>query len=370
MTRPTKPREPAAKKGRTKKTIIEEILPAGSGDEPEGPTELDFNLEEVRDTEKLFEVLEQFPDAGITVKIYDQSGAYRFTPPDPQHIDEELIRKRCGSGAFVGRVYVDGKYRQSIDIPIGEVNPDPNEPSKPVAVDNHSQFLEKMLLTLLARENPAPAAHVPSITELVTSLAGIDALRGKQESGMEMFIKGMTMGRDMSDSGGDFNWKQELFRLISTNAPALLTGVEAIVGGRLPTTPPPPTTPPATIPNPEPQEQPVNAEMYYKEGISYVKQRLLAGMDPDTIINWVYDNRDVPTYQPFLTVILREPFEFFEKIDAEIGQEPFRSKFMAIHNGIRSLFNEEYEMGLDTGRDGGDTGNPGSNGKPKPSGVQ
>lgn len=373
MTRPTKERKP---KGRSvKKTIIEETLPERE-EINEGPTELDFNLEEVRTTEALAEILEQFPDAGITVKIFDQSGAYRFTPPDPRNIDPELIRKRCGAGNFVGRIYINGKYRQPIDIPIGEINPDPNDPQKTTPGDSHSQFLEKLLLTILAREpqTPANGNPAPTLLEVVQSLSAVDQLRGKQESTLDTFIKGIEIGKGMGDGGGAFDWKQELFRLVAGNAPTILDGVQALVGQVGQRRNPPPPSPPVTVAAPPPEgepegEQTVIPEIYYKEGIAFVKGRLLAGMDPDTIINWVYDNRDVQTYQPFLTAILREPFEYFEKIDAEIGQEPFRSKFLAIHNGIRSLFNEEYDMGLDSGGQSGNTSDPSSNGKPKPGGV-
>ena len=356
MTRPTKER---GKKPRTKKTttVIEEALPQGE-DEQEGPSELDFNLEEVRDTERLYEVLEQFPDAGITVKIYDQHGAYRFTPPDPKNIDPELIRLRCGAGQFVGRVYVDGKYRQSIDIPIGEVNPDPNTPTKPGVGDSHTQFLEKLLLAFIAKEHPTASTNTPTtLPEMVQSLAGLDALRGKQESGMDLFLKGLTLGKELnSDSGGSFDWKQELFRMVANNAPTILDGVQALVatqtGGRK--TPPP--NPPAPIAaNPESQGEPsVISEAYFKEGLKFLKQRMIAGMQNETIINWVYDNRDDPTYQPFLKEILSKDFDFFVKLDVEIGQEPFKSKFLDVYNGIRTLFNEQYEMDLDTGRGNGD----------------
>ena len=365
MTRATKERSPA-KKARTKKTIIEEVLPERDDELEDGPTELDFNLEEVRTTEALAEVLEQFPDAGIIVKIYDQGGAYRFTPPDPRNIDPELIRKRCGAGNFVGRVYINGKYRQSIDIPIGEINPDTNEPQKGTPGDSHSQFLEKLLLTILAREQGTPSAgHAPTLPELVTSLSGLDALRGKQESTLETFIKGLEIGRGMDSGGGAFNWKEELFRLVSHNAPSLLEGVQTLLGQRR--TPPPPEPPPVTAANPPEGEEgkPVLPQAYFVEGLKFLKQRLIAGMDTETIINWVYDNRDVETYQPFLTEILRQPFEYFEKIDAEIGQEPFKSKFIAIYNGIRSLFNEEYEMELDSRGNDGNPLDSGSNGKPK-----
>jgi len=374
MTRPAKERKPRAKKTTT---VVEEIPTQEIEDE--GPSELDFNLEEVRDTEKLTEVLDQFPDAGITVKIYDQHGAYRFTPPDPRNIDPELIRLRCGAGNFVGRVYVNGKYRQSIDIPIGEVNPDPNAPKSAPVVDSHSAysaFLEKMLLTLLARETPHIENNkAPSLTDMVQSLGVLDGLRGKQESGLEMYIKGMEMGRGL-DSGGVFDWKEQLFRIVAQNAPALMDGVSAIIGGagNRNKVPPNPIPQNAAPPNPAeipPEEKPVQIpDAYFKEGIAFIKQRLLAGMETDTIINWVYDNRDDQSYQPFLKEILSKPFEFFVKLDEEISNEPFRSKFLAIYNGIRSLFNEEYEMELDTGGSGGNPDNSGSNGKPSEKGSK
>jgi hypothetical protein len=371
MTRPTKERKPRAKKTTT---VVEEI-PDRPNDIDDGPTELDFNLEEVRDTERLTEILEQFPDAGIVVKIYDPHGAYRFTPPDPRNIDPELIRMRCGAGNFVARIYVAGKYRQSIDIPIGEVNPDPNAPKTVPIIDSHSAFLEKMLLTLLARETPHVEAKAPSITEMVSSLGVLDGLRGKQESGLEMYMKGLEMGRSLDGGGNGWDWKEQIFKLVAANAPALLEGVSSIVAGGVKQKPPSvsPTQPisqnatPANPPQPVPEEQPVQiSDDYYKAGIRFIKERLLAGMETDTVINWVYDNRDDLNYQPFLKEILstKHDFEFFVKLDEEIGNEPFRSKFVIIYNGIRSLFNEEYEMGLDTGGSSGNTVNPGSNGKP------
>jgi hypothetical protein len=149
----------------------------------------------------------------------------------------------------------------------------------------------------------------------------------------------------------------------------LLSAAEALFGGRGTTTRPPippvASAPvPATQPKPEEVKPVPIPDDYFKEGLKFLKGRLIAGMEPETIINWVFDNRDDMNYQPFIKEILAKDFEFFAKLDEEIGHEPFRSKFITIYNGIRSLFNEEYGMELDSGRVVGDSPNPSSNGKP------
>src|SRR5437867_11979921 len=99
---------------RKKTTTVVEEVPAEEFDmesASNGPTELDFSLEEVRTHEQLQSIMAQFPEAGITAKLYDSSGAFCYRLPDPQSIDEEVIRKRCGSGEFVIRIYVNGVYK-------------------------------------------------------------------------------------------------------------------------------------------------------------------------------------------------------------------------------------------------------------------
>ena len=332
---------------RKKTTTVVEEVPAEEFDieSSQGPTELDFSLEEVRNHEELQTVMEQFPEAGITAKLYDGSGAFCYRLPDPQSIDEEIIRKRCGSGKFVIRIYVSGVYKHSIPLAIRQLSSPEERSAGSLTPDRHSDFLEKLCLQLAENKS---ASTGPSLADLTGALANLDSLRGKQESALDIFQKGLDFAQSVS---GQTDWKTDLIRTAKDAIPTIKEMVMGVKG-----MPAQANTPTQALPQPE----------MIKQGLAYMKKKAIGGMDPGLVVDWVVNNAE--EYQGLIHAVLTTPFEEFVKIDAEIGTEPFKQWFRTIFDGLRQSFTPVNSMDVDSGGNVGDEINPGNNGKPSSGG--
>jgi hypothetical protein len=340
---------------RKKRTIIEETLPEGQDTETGEISDLDVALESVEDAETLRNVLEQHGQTGAMFKIYRQTSSGDEFCYTSDAIDEEFIQKNFGGGDFKIRVFLNGKFRIPMKIKIA-----------PRIVDNtngngngyhpdlqHNAFLEKMLLTLLAKENGGSPTATPTIIDLTTALSNLDGLRGKQESAMELFQKGVSFAKEIFEmkNGGSGDWKSDLINGVKDALPT----VAGMLSGRPPA---PLTTERNNVlteqPNPEQQR------LLIQGGLNYLKKKCLAGLQPDFIIEWVENNAE--DYQPLIHMALNLPFEEFVKIDAEIEREPFKQWFTELFNGLRSAFISPDSVGVDTPGDGGGRDDVGDNG--------
>ncbi len=348
MTRPVS--------GRKKKTttVVEEPL-SELEDNGGEPTTFDVALETVEDTEALQDVLSQFGETNIVLKILRQtpSGAEFCYQTDV--LDEEFIQKNFGGGSYQVRVFIAGRYRKTIKIQIAtRLSSNPNQPGQNVNGDRHSEFLEKMVLALVSRETPAPVIPSgPSITDLTTALANIDQLRGKQESGIEMFIKGMDMANG-KESGG-LDWKSALVQTAKEALPMFMNKQNPGGSSVVPVTPGQP-----------PNQLQIEATL--KQGITYLKKKAIAGTDPNLILDWICDNAEDEQYQLLIRTVLTTEFAEFAKLDPEIGTEPFFAWFKPLYDGIRLAFTPPDSVGDDTERNVGDVANVGSHGEPQPKG--
>jgi hypothetical protein len=346
-------------KGKRKKTttVVEEI-PEGlpQPGEEEEPQEVDFSLEEVRTAEQLASIMEQFPESGITAKLYDEKGAFCYRLPDPASIDEEVIRKRCGAGDFNIRIYANGKYRQTIPLPIRALNPE-NPTVGTGNPDTHTAFLEKALLLLMEKQATVPQQQTgPNLTDLTSALASLDQLRGKQESTMDIFQRGLDFAERIS---GNTDWKTDLIRTAKDALPMISqTVLSATRGmGSGPSIADP--TKPQVEENAVPQLPP---EAIVKQALVYLKKKCVNGMDPELIIDWIRENAE--DYQPIIHAFFTMEFADIAKYDPEIGTGPFLPWFKQLYDGVRSAFSVPNSMGDDTGGSMGNGDNTGDHGEP------
>jgi hypothetical protein len=354
---PVTARKTTTQPGRKRRTIVEETLPASNDVELE-PDQMDITLEGVDDTEALQEVLSQFGETNVQLKVFQQTSTGPRFCYHCQTLDEEFIQKNWGGGDYTVRVFINGKYKKNIPIKIA-ASPTSLQPNAPSALpiksdtDRHLQFLEEMVLKLITRENAAPPPPAgPSLTDLTTALANLDGLRGKQETGVDLIMKGIQLARDVN---GETDWKTDLVRTAKDALPQVLT-----MFGK----PPMPPNPgqPAIAGTVEPPEA------MLRSGIAYLKQLAVNGVDPVSIIDLVKANAGQPQYQPIIHAIITKEFADFAAIDPEIGTEPFFSWFKPIFDGLRSELSPQNQLDVDSAGDVGDTGNAGNNGQPSPAG--
>jgi hypothetical protein len=335
---------------------VEETLPASNEVELE-PDQLDVTLEGIDDTEALQDVLSQFGETNIMLKVFQQTPTGQQFCYPCQTIDEQFIQRNWGGGDFVVRVFINGKYRKSIPIKIAPPPLTSNQPATttPVqpTVDRHLQFLEEMVLKLIARENATPPPPAgPSLIDLTTALSNLDGLRAKQETGVDLIMKGMELARGMN---GETDWKTDLVRTAKEALPQI-----ASMFGKPPQPPNDPRQIAATTPEPP--------DNMLRAGIVYLKGLAVNGVDPVSIIDLVKANASNPQYQPIIHAIVTKEFADFAALDPEIGTEPFFSWFKPVFDGLRLELNPQNSMDVDSIGDNGDPSNVGNNGKPSTTG--
>jgi hypothetical protein len=340
---------------RKKRTIIEEQIPDGTPiDMGEQVSDFDVALESVEDAETLRRVLEEHGQSGASYKVYRQTSSGDEFCFVTDSIDEEFIQKNFGGGDFKIRVFINGKFRIPMKLKIAPRIESTNGNGHVYGTEHrHMDFLEKLVLAQIAGNGGGN--HGPSISELTGALANLDSLRGKQESGMDIFQKGVSFAREILDmkpsSTGD--WKSEL---ISGVKEALPTIAGMIPGARKPVAVNPQEQVSAVS-----QATPEQQTEMIKQGLAYLKKQCLKNVDPDLIIEWVENNAE--DYQPLIHMVLNLPFEEFVKIDAEIGNEPFKQWFTRLFDGLRSAFVPADSVGVDSAGDNGDRVDARDNGK-------
>jgi hypothetical protein len=335
---------------RKKRTIIEEQLPdTGSGEEQDEITAFDVALESVEDLETLTDVMEQYGQTGKLLKVYRESGEFCY---QSDTVDEAFIQKHFGGGGYRIRLFLNGKYKKTIPIscaaPIVENG---NGNGNGNSSDHHRDFLEKLVLAQIASGGGSNKA--PSITELTTALANLDGLRGKQESAMDLFQKGVSFAKEIFDmkTPGSGDWKSELISAAKDALP-VVGGIIASRSG----VPAMPTKDPNALVTATPEQQ-VEA---IKQGLVYLKKQCLKGVDPKLIVDWVDNNAE--DYQPLIHNVLNLPFEKFVEIDAEIGNEPFKQWFTGLFDGLRSAFVTVDTVDMDSAGESGDSDDIGNDG--------
>ncbi len=340
----------ATARTRKKRTIIEESLPDTDLSTEGEPTDFDVSLESVEDTEALQEVLSQFGETNVLMKVLRSTSTGSEFCYATDILDEEFIQKNFGGGDYQIRLFINGKYKKTLKIKIASRVTAGNPTIAPVQSGN-ADFLEKLVLALVAGRNTGSDTATPTLAEMTSTLAGLDALRGKQESGMELFLKGVSFAKETIHSPHSGDWKLEAVGMLKD---ALPTIANMIPGNRPPV--PSPQTP--QIPTEEQQA------VLIKQGLTYLKKKCISGMEPDLIVDWISNNAE--EYQQLIHMVLNIPFEEFVKHDPEIGTEPFKQWFTTLFDGLRFTFIPTDTVDVDTAGSPGDPDNSGNNGKPRP----
>jgi hypothetical protein len=354
-------RTPRPRKRKT--TVEEEIVDGVTGNE-EPANDFDISMESVQDVEMLNDVLDQFGQReNVLFRIYKQTPNGNSFCYETTEYNVTFLQRERGAGIYTVRIFINGKFKKSITEVVespGNTTGTGAGASGPATGDSHAQFLEKLLMVLITQQNGGN--HVgPSLTDITQSLANIDALRGKQESGMEMFKQGMEMAKTMIDmtGGGAGDWKTELLRMGREAIP----GITSIVQSR--TTPAPAVT---TVPqgdpvmiNPE-QMTDEQKKSLLKQTIAYLKNQFIAGLPPESALDFIIANSQSAQYQAVIRAVMSYSFEDIEALDVELKPEqPFHAPFRFIYDGLRSQFTPVDPMDDDTGRDTGDDADIGNN---------
>jgi hypothetical protein len=347
---------------RKRKTIVEEEIPESEVLEGQDTNEFDISLEQASDLETLNGVLEQYGIAdGILFRIYrivDGVQKYVFEHPT---LDEGFIQRERGGGNYVARLFINGKFKRSIPVPIEDLPESENPHANGNGNGGHQQFLEKMLMALIMKENHSTG---PTLTEITSVLTNLDAMRGKQDSAIDMLMRGIQLAREI-EPGGETNWKTEGVKLLKDAAPALIAGVGQVLNNRngnaIPPSAPVPVSHSEIPPQPTtPEQEEQMMQFLLKRALGMLKAQFMMGLDSESALSLIQANMGDPNYAPIIQKFATMTFEELVTIDAEIGKEPFVTRFRDVHDGLRQYIAGEDSVDDDSRRDVGDHDHPGN----------
>lgn len=308
------------------------------------------------DNEGITDYLQQFTDRPFTVKVYKitPTGAlYCFK--GSTEVDEEMIQQAFGGGSYELRVFVDGVKSDTIPVNIAERKYDvpvmPNGNGGTSADSIHMRLLQEQV-AFFKTQAMMGNQRGTGISEIVEAVKAVNGISGNGKDPMEYFFKAFELAKDLNNGGHGGDWKTALIDSAKDIAKAVAPGLLARTqvqngGGGTPMQVPP--------------------DEMIRQGIAYLKQQAVRGLNPQLVIEWIMSNSNDPQYEPFLKQVLSTEFEQFSEIDPELKNEPYATWFRTVHQGIKDIYNENFDNDDSAGTTR-DVGNSKNNGSTKPKG--
>jgi hypothetical protein len=326
------------------------------------------------DEERELEDFEELDQVSAHVMVYrcgrpGEQDAFVDTIP-AAGITPTLIRDSYGPGKYRLRCKGPGKkYLGQKTIVVGELrinapgSPLPQQAGVPSVIDairDENRRQSELIQTLIATQKP-PSFDFAGMAAILTALKPAGNGHGpasSPEATLEVFFKGFELARKMepapaaADNG---EWKT----MLTSVAKEVLPGILAMGGGGG-APPRPPQLPPAQPAQPAVRTEPMKTEIQMI--IAQVKEKCLAQVPPDLYIGLVQAYASEPNVQRLIAFVYANEFDNILTIDPSLANEPFRSYFRSLYDGLRQLFKPSDSVDDDSTGPGGDQANPASNG--------
>lgn len=364
---------------RKKRTIIDEDLPQVPVD-PNAPFSFDGQptLDELdlpdADTDALQAMSAKVKTLGISgeaqLNVYQivRGGIseFRFTVDDVDSFNEAYLQDVCGPGKYAIRLVSNKRIVQTQYVSIGPkpVMPGTNPPatSNPTydAATIQAQmykdqlaFTQNLVLALITKaNNPAP---LTPLNELVAGMAAMHQLNGAAGSKdpLDLLIKGLEIGKSFNGTTAP-DWKTELMSTVKEVGGPIAREIarHQLNGGK-----------PALPEHTEEGEQPMVSETMLKQGLKWMKGKILSGLQVEQAVDWILNNSTDPMYTPFIALAVKGTFEDVVKLDPEIASEPYNSWVRKALTDIKEAY-ARLSSADDSGSGEGDTSDAADNETP------
>lgn len=285
----------------------------------------------------------------VRVTANGESFVAWLTPVGDSGVDESQIQEKWGGGHYVVKVYKGGIARGSRPLLIEALpsaareNPSGGVSSDIRALLDASARREQMLMDLVINRK----TEVTPVSEILQGVAAIQNMTGQREGSVELFLKGLEMGRTLNGNDDKDGGWQSVVKDLMPILPALLGGKPVAA----------PTAPAKEAPAQLEAHALTNEKEQLAPLIGYLKTQALAGADPGAFAHIAVMNRSNPMYQPLLAFVLQSSFEQIQALDVELAREPHLTWFRALVDGLRSGIEEADRMEADPVGETGDTGN-------------
>jgi len=321
---------------RVKTTTVKEEL----------PEELVPEVDMSGDMSNISFILQQFNESALRIEVYkDESGHMEYceTIRGTNQIDKDSIRDTWGGGKFELKIFENDSLENTITFRVAKKSlaiPQNNGSIESGLLREQNSFFQRMVLTLLSNKSEGPTFK--DMVEMITKLNN----PASPEKTLEVLLKGMELGK--SGGGASPDWKSELIHTIKDLGQTVLPSVVEIAAA----------SQRQAQPNGNGHMQiPVTSETVIKQAITEMKKKVIAGLPVGLALDWIVSNAG--EYQHLLKALLEAGYERFEALDADLKNEPFKSWFTNLHEGLKNIYagNSSDTHDDDSDRTARDVGN-------------
>lgn len=316
---------------RKKKTIIEESI----------PDDVTSNIND--DVNDIIVTLTK------VYKLNNGTRSFCFQTAEP--VDEVTVQAQYPSGGKFIVLEYNG-LNQLLNTIHLDIEPKPlsiNHPNGNGTMDIQNRMLldelawtRQMILSLIG--NRQGNQESTPVAELVQAVQGIHAIAPSGRDPVELLIKGMELGSKVNSSASG-DWKSEL---IHTAKEVLTPAVEAFSSIKQQT---------QHIQNPM-NTQALSPATLLKQGIVWIKSKILSGLEPGLAVDWILRNATDPQYQPFLALAVQGTLDNFIELDSDIANEPYRAWFTTAIAMMKDAYAEQSQHSSDMDGGNGNSPNP------------
>ena len=282
----------------------------------------------------------------VNTKVYKvNAGEKSFCFQAQEPVDEVYIQQQYPTGGKFVVVELNAMNQQ---VRVQHINIEPRP--LPATTNGGGDIQTRLLLDELSysrammlkmiegmfNSRQQHAEQTP-IGELITAVTGLHNMTAPKIDAAELILKGMDLGIKANGGNAAGDWKAELVTAAKEVLPAAIGAMQV----RQPTT----------------QQQQISMVQttpaaLVKQGIEWLKPRIISGMGPDLAVGWVIQNNADPLCQQLIAQAIQGDINSFIQFDAEISNEPYKTWFT---NAILQLkeWYAEQQGATENDNDGG-----------------
>jgi hypothetical protein len=336
-----------------KKVTTTKFVP-DDDDTPGAPAGWDMPGESELSEATVKQVLSGFGDGEIKIKftkLTNPNAGYCYSTDG--EIDEDFLQSTFGGGKYVAKIFINGEFKKAVPLSIAERKG--SGANGGMAADVQYKLLEQQISflkdQLMAQQNNRPQSSVSELADAMLKLQALNGGGGTDKS-IELILKGIELGRNGGDKGGDFDW----LSIIKEALPIVGTMVNKSPG--------------ITAGNPQANQQapaqntlPASkADDLIRSGLAYLKQQAYKGKDPLLFVDWIAANADEPQYQSILQFVLASDLPALAAIDPDVAKPPIDAWFTTFLDGLRQAFTPVDQVEGNSSGSSGDDSHVGGNG--------
>ena len=363
--------------------IIRVAVPSGTEEEQAEATEAaqaaasgvevhETEQEEQEPKSELDQLLSEFPDANkCNIYRIANNGIREYVGVGEPRVvcDMEYLRSNYGPGKYNLLIYTDGKFTKNKTLVIGTgIVPPAVAPGVlpgsaiPTSIESilREQIVQLNTLVMSILTKQPQSAQGEKISDIVAAVAAVQQMTQPAApapnplAGMETMLTIVQKLMDMAGPPAPVDEKTSWVHFAKEALGALPVVLDRVKGV---------VTAGSGAPSIDSREVPVvteadRAKQLLKQGIGFLKPKILKGEDHEFWVEYVVRQIDDPSWKTIALEICNTPWEQLEVLDSDLTREPYAQWFKAFVAGVKhELLDKDNAAGS-----GSDDSDPSGNG--------